>query len=152
MVVPKESEIDDRLREIDLKTALQYGTAQGYPPLYAFLRHFTREKLHPNVPYKGGPEIVLTCGNTDGWAKVVDAITNVWIEGKDPMWERQGVLCEEFVYGNALQAIRPRGLNIVPVAIDEEGMMAKGKGGLEDVLENWDFSLGKRPSLIYSVT
>ena len=53
---------------------------------------------------------------------------------------------------NAIQAARPRGLNIVPVAIDDEGMLADGKGGLEDVLENWDMSKGKRPHLIYTVT
>jgi DNA-binding transcriptional MocR family regulator len=31
-------------------------------------------------------------------------------------------------------------------------MMAKGKGGLEDVLENWDFTKGRRPHLMYTVT
>ena len=53
---------------------------------------------------------------------------------------------------NAIQAARPRGLNVVPVTIDNEGMKADGKGGLEDVLENWDFKKGKRPHLIYTVT
>lgn len=53
---------------------------------------------------------------------------------------------------NAIQTATPRGLNIVPIAIDDEGMMAKGKGGLEDVLENWDFSRGRRPHLMYTVT
>jgi len=31
-------------------------------------------------------------------------------------------------------------------------MRASGKGGLEDVLENWDETRGKRPHLIYTVT
>ena len=53
---------------------------------------------------------------------------------------------------NAIQAARPRGLGIVPVAIDDEGMLVSGKGGLEDVLENWDFSKGRRPHLMYTVT
>ena len=152
VVVPKESDTKDLLREIDLKTALQYGTAQGYPPLYAFLRQFTRNNLHPNVPYAEGPEIILTCGSTDGMAKTVEAFTNPWFEGRDPINEKEGMLCEEFAYTNALQAVKPRGLNIVPVKIDDEGMKASGKGGLEDVLENWDESRGKRPHLLYTVT
>ena len=151
-MVPKVDNEPDPLLKIDLKTALQYGTAQGYPPLYSFLRQFTRENLHPNVPYTGGPEIILTCGNTDGFAKTLDCLSNPWIEGKDWVRDRPGLLVEKFAYMNAIQAARPRGMNIVPVAIDAEGMLAAGPGGLEDVLENWDFTRGKRPHLIYTVT
>lgn len=152
IVVPKQSGTVDTLRKIDLSSALQYGTAQGYPPLYSFLRQFTRENLHPNVPYAGGPEIILTCGATDGFAKTIEALSNTWSEETDSIREREGLLVEEFAYMNAIQAARPRGLNIVPVAIDAEGMKANGKGGLEDVLENWNTSKGKRPHLIYTVT
>ena len=53
---------------------------------------------------------------------------------------------------NAVQSARPRGLNVVPVKIDLEGMVPGGKGGLEDVLENWDVRQGKRPHLLYTVT
>ncbi|MCJ1381994.1 hypothetical protein MMC17_005106 [Xylographa soralifera] len=152
VIVPGTVESSDVLRKIDLKSALQYGTAQGYPPLYTFLRQFTRENLHPNVPYAGGPEIILTCGSTDGFAKTIEALSNTWIENRDWIRDREGLLVEEFAYMNAVQAARPRGLNIVPVAIDTEGMLPAGKGGLEDVLENWDESKGKRPHLIYTVT
>lgn len=152
IVVPKQSGTVDTLRKIDLTSALQYGTAQGYPPLYSFLRQFTRENLHPNVPYAGGPEIILTCGSTDGFAKTIEALSNTWSEERDCIREREGLLVEEFAYMNAIQAARPRGLNIIPVAIDAEGMKASGKGGLEDVLENWDTNKGKRPHLIYTVT
>lgn len=152
VVVPKAVLSDNILRNIDLKSALQYGTAQGYPPLYSFLRQFTRENLHPNVPYAGGPEIILTCGSTDGFSKAIEALSNTWTENRDWIRDREGLLVEEFAYMNAIQAARPRGLNIVPVALDAEGMLASGKGGIEDVLENWDESKGKRPHLIYTVT
>ena len=152
ILVPKASSASNLLRKIDLKSALQYGTAQGYPPLYYFLRQFTRLNLHPNVPYAGGPEIILTCGATDGFAKTLEALTNTWNEDRDWIREREGVLVEEFTYMNAVQAVTPRGLNVVPVAIDNEGMMASGKGGLGEVLEYWDFAKGKRPHLIYTVT
>ncbi|KAL9099222.1 MAG: hypothetical protein Q9163_005250 [Psora crenata] len=151
VLVPKAAETPDILRKIDLKSALQYGTAQGYPPLYSFVRQFTRENMHPNVPYDGGPEIILTCGATDGFAKSLEALSNTWSEG-DPINLKEGMLVEQYAYMNAIQAAKPRGLNIVPVAIDKEGMCAEGPHGLRDVLENWDTSKGKQPHLIYTVT
>jgi DNA-binding transcriptional MocR family regulator len=108
--------------------------------------------MHPNWAYKGGPEVILTCGSTDGFSKTLEAFTNIWDEERDWIRDREGVLCEEYAYMNAIQAVRPRGLNVVPVAIDDEGMLAHGKGSLSDVLDNWDVYRGKRPHLIYSVT
>ncbi|KAL1970738.1 hypothetical protein VTN77DRAFT_2572 [Rasamsonia byssochlamydoides] len=150
--VPKESKTKNVLSKIDLLTALQYGTAEGYPPLLSFIRKFTREHLHPNVPYANGPEVILTCGSTDGFSKTIEALSNIWIEERGWIGEREGILCERFAYMMAIQAVKPRGLNVVPVAIDEQGMMASGPGGLADVLENWDFSRGRRPHLMYTVT
>jgi DNA-binding transcriptional MocR family regulator len=152
LLVPKAADTADILKKIDLASALQYGTAQGYPPLYQFLRQFTIENLHPNVPYKGGPEIILTCGSTDGFSKCIQAFNNEWSEGRDPIEEREGLLCEEYAYMNALQTAKPRGMNIAPVGIDNEGMRAEGEGGLRDVLANWDYSKGRRPHLMYTVT
>ena len=108
--------------------------------------------MHPNLPYKDGPEIILTCGNTDGFSKTLEALSNPWDAGRDWIRDREGMLLEEFAYMNAVQSARPRGLNIVPVKVDDEGMKADGKGGLEDVLENWDVRKGKRPHLMYTVT
>jgi hypothetical protein len=53
---------------------------------------------------------------------------------------------------SALQAAIPRGVQVVPVKVDLEGMLPGGPGGLEDVLENWDESKGKRPHLLYTIT
>ncbi|KAJ5573735.1 uncharacterized protein N7459_008162 [Penicillium hispanicum] len=152
VTVPKQSPAGDPVRKIDLSTGLQYGTAQGYPPLYSFLRQFAREHLHPNVPYAEGPEVVLSCGNTDGFSKTVELFTNIWNPDRDWIQQREGVLCEEFAYMNAIQTVRPRGLNVVAVAMDGQGMRASGEGGLADVLENWDFRRGRRPHLMYTVT
>jgi DNA-binding transcriptional MocR family regulator len=151
LLVPHDSGIKDPLRATDLKTALQYGTAQGYPPLYAFIRQFTRENLHPTVPYKDGPEIILTCGSTDGFSKTIECLSEKWAEG-DPIDAKPGMLVEQYCYMNAIQTVAPRGMTIAPVAIDDEGMCAKGPGGLQDVLENWDSSKGRRPHLMYTVT
>lgn len=152
MHIPKEVQASDPSRRIDLSTALQYGTADGYPPLLSFLRQFTREHLHPNIPYANGPDVILSCGNTDGLAKAIELFSTTWSPDRDWIQQRQGILCEEFTYMNAVQTARPRGLNIVTVAMDGEGMIASGKGGLAEVLENWDYRLGRRPHLMYTVT
>jgi len=152
VTVPHSSAQTNPLRKVDIATALQYGTAQGYPPLYRFLREFTQTTLHPNCPYKGGPEIILTCGNTDGFSKTLLAFSNEWSVEKDWIRDRESILCEKFAFMTAIQTAKPRGLNVVPVEVDEEGMRHDGPGGLRDILENWDYSRGKLPHLMYTVT
>ncbi|KAJ6782236.1 hypothetical protein PWT90_09225 [Aphanocladium album] len=150
--VPKSLPQADPIKRIDLSTALQYGTAGGYPPLLSFIRQFATELLHPSVPYRNGPEVILTCGSTDGFSKTVQLISNTWTPGRDPVSSRPGMLCERYVYNNAIACVEPRGIQVVPVDIDSDGMLAKGPGSLEDILENWDPRQGKRPHFIYSVT
>ncbi|KAL4886215.1 pyridoxal phosphate-dependent transferase [Aspergillus karnatakaensis] len=151
IVIPKESP-NAIPTKIDITTALQYGNAEGLPPLATFVNKFVREHLHPNVPYAGGPDTLLSTGATDGLSKAVEAFTNPWNPDRDWVHLRQGVLCEEFVYMNAVQTVQPRGLNVVPVAIDTEGMLPYGPGGLQDVLEHWDYRKGRRPHLMYTIT
>ncbi|KAI0532502.1 pyridoxal phosphate-dependent transferase [Xylaria digitata] len=152
IVVPHRDDTPDLAKKIDLTTALQYGQALGYPPLVSYVRQFTRECLHPNVPYSGGPEVALTVGSTDGFSKVLDVFTNIWVEGKNDIRERPGLLAEIFIYPLILNQAQPRGIQICPVAMDEEGMSPYGPGGLEDVLANWDDTKGKRPHLLYTVS
>ncbi|KAF7942774.1 uncharacterized protein EAE97_006228 [Botrytis byssoidea] len=152
LLIPHLSTTPNPLQKIDLTTALQYGQAQGYPPLYSFVRQFALENLHPNIPYKGGAEIVLTCGSTDGFSKAIEALSDVWSEERDWVRERPAILCEEFAYMTAVQACKPRGIQVVPVKIDLEGMIPTGPGSLEDVLENWDDSKGRRPHMMYTIT
>lgn len=154
MTVPHESHQPNVLQRIDLKTALQYGTAQGYPPLYAFIREFALTRLNPNIPYKNGAEIILTCGNTDGFNKVIDCFVNPWSPIK-PVAEREALVVEEFAYSLAIATARPRGMNVVPIAIDAEGMLAYGHPqALYNVLSNWDAAKegSKRPHMMYTVT
>ena len=94
---------------------------------------------------------MLTVGATDGFAKAIQAFQNEWSAEHDPITEKEGLLVEEFAYMNAIQTARPRGMNIVPVAMDEEGMTAEGEGGLRRVLEDWDETKGMRPHLMYTV-
>ncbi|KAF3911190.1 hypothetical protein AA313_de0209795 [Arthrobotrys entomopaga] len=135
----------------DLPTVLQYGTAKGYSPLRSFLRQFTHEYIIRDIPYHGGPDIIISCGNTDGFSQVLQLLTNTWSESHNDVTEREGVLCEEFTYIHAIQAAEPRGLQMVPVAVDAEGLLSIGPGGLDDILANWDEAKGKRPHLLYTI-
>ncbi|KAI0122890.1 aromatic amino acid aminotransferase [Xylariales sp. AK1849] len=152
ITVPQYASTSDPIKKIDLASALQYGQASGYPPLLSFIRQFARECLHPNVPYQGGPEVIFTDGSTDGMAKTLELFSNVWVEGKNDIAERPGLLSEVFMYGNVISQAQPRGIQIVPVELDDGGMAVDGPGGLEDVLANWDETKGKRPHLMYTVT
>ncbi|KAH6655278.1 aromatic amino acid aminotransferase [Truncatella angustata] len=152
ITVPTYAQTSDPLKKIDLASALQYGQAVGYPPLVSFLRQFARENLHPNVPYRTGPDVALTVGATDAMSKTLDLFTNIWVEGKNDIRERPGMLSEVFMYPSVLSQASPRGVQAVPVEMDDGGMAVDGPGGLEDVLANWDPSKGKRPHLMYTVT
>ena len=151
MVIPKISAEANIMKKIDLMTALQYGSAEGYPPLRSFVYQFTRDVLH-EVPYRDGPNILLTVGATDGFAKATALLVDPWFAETDKLTDRPGMLCEIFAYPAPLNEIKPRGVQVVPVEVDGDGMRVHGQGGLEDVLENWDPSKGKRPSLMYTVT
>jgi DNA-binding transcriptional MocR family regulator len=93
----------------------------------------------------------MSNGNTDGFSKTIAALMDEWREGIDPIDEKPGLLVEEFSYSPPSIRAKSYHANIVPVAMDNEGMLASGKGGLEDVLENWDHKKGKRPNLLYTV-
>lgn len=119
----------------------------------SFIRQFTRENLHPNVPYAGGPEVIMSCGSTDGFSKTLELLTNPWSDGAgSDIRDKPGILCEPFMYTNVLAQVQPRGITIVPVEMDDVGMRAHGVGGLASVLERWDTRKGKRPHLLYTVT
>ncbi|KAJ3575614.1 hypothetical protein NPX13_g3975 [Xylaria arbuscula] len=152
VVVPHDADETDFTKKIDLATALQYGQASGYPPLASYIRQFSRECLHQNVPYRGGVETTLTVGSTDGFSKVLDVFTNIWVEGKSDIRERPGLLVDIFTYPSAINQAAPRGVQAWPVEMDDGGMLPYGPGGLEDVLSNWDESKGKRPHLLYTVS
>lgn len=138
--------------KINISSVLQYHQSSGEKPLLHFVRQFTRENLHPSVPYAGGPEVVLTNGDLDGLSKALECLSNPWDKGRDWVCDREGILCEEFTSTTSIQAIEPRGLKIVPVKIDSEGMLPSGPRGLRDILDNWDTKNGKRPHLLYTVT
>lgn len=136
------------MRKVDVSTALQYGTAEGYPSLRHWVRYITRHVIHGHIPYKKGPEVIMTCGNTDGFNKVLQTFTDEWIDGRSPTAERPAILAERFSYPGALQTALARGIQVVAVDIDECGIVPDA---LDHVLANWNWNLGRRPHLLYTV-
>ncbi|ANB11121.1 bifunctional 2-aminoadipate transaminase/aromatic-amino-acid:2-oxoglutarate transaminase [Sugiyamaella lignohabitans] len=149
IVVPKVDSSGVNASPLDIATVLQYGTAQGIPVLYEWLKEFTTKNLHPNIPYDGGADIILSCGNTDGMHKTLATLANDWSPARNDVSEREGLLVEKFCYMSAVDSAKFKGLNIVPVDIDYQGLLADS---LEFVLANWDYSIGKRPHLLYTVS
>jgi len=152
IIVPHDTAEPNQFRKVDVKTALQYGQASGLAPLASWVQQFVTEAMIPEAPYTGGLATTMTLGNTDGFSKALEALSNTWIEGRQPIGEREGILCEEYTFMGGVSTARARGLNITPIKADHEGMLAYGKGGLADILVNWDASTGQRPHLMYTVT
>lgn len=152
IVIPKVVHEIDPTKRVDLASALQYGQVTGYQPLLSFVKQFTNEVLYPDIPYKGGVDVILNNGSTDGFSRVLQLLVDPWYEGLHPPTERQGMLCETFVFGNIITQAKPLGINIVPIEVDDEGMVAEGPGGLREVLENWDPQNGLLPHFLYTVT
>jgi DNA-binding transcriptional MocR family regulator len=141
--VPKSDADHAMDAKIDIETALQYGRGTGLPVLVDFLREFTFEHmLQGELAYdEKEADIILTCGNTDAIAKVIGAIGT----------HGDTMLVEEFCYTPAVQAVAPYGIKSQALKMDQFGMVTEGKGGLRDVLENWDPKRGRRPHFMYTV-
>ncbi|KAH8893574.1 aromatic amino acid aminotransferase [Thozetella sp. PMI_491] len=149
--IPRTAAGPNSIRRIDLDTALQYGSAQGYPPLHAWLKKLANSVYHPNIPYDGGADVLINGGSADGLAKIYELLFNPWDQDVNDFSDREGLLVEEFVYAPPIAQIRPKDVNVVPVKMDMEGLLAHGPGGLLDVVKNWDVSRGKMPHVLYLI-
>lgn len=122
----------DDSSDIPLATSLQYGISSGAPQLVDFLKKHT-EIIHD--PAYQDWEIILTVGNTQAWDSTLRTFTN----------RGDTILSEEFTFSSASECARANGLNIVPVAVDLEGIIPEA---LEKQLENWT---GPLPKLLYTI-
>jgi DNA-binding transcriptional MocR family regulator len=146
--IPKASTETDPLKRVDLATALQYGQAQGYPALLSWVQQFVAH-MHANVPYKGGPDVILSNGSTDGMNKTLELLIDPWSPETGDIRDRPGILYEPFMYAMIQSQAGPRGVQAVSVGLEGSGLQASD---LEDVLANWDYNKGRRPHLMYTVT
>lgn len=129
-----------------IEETLQYGQAGGHPELAEWIQKYVDATFE--CPYAGGFGTMISLGTTDALNKVWQVFSNEWREDL-PLESRDGLITEEFTYSLAAEVARVRGLNIVPVSLDSEGILPDS---LEDMLANWDLSKGKRPHLLYTVS
>ncbi len=94
---------------------------------------------------------MITGGSADGLAKIYDVLFDHWDEAVNAVRDREGLIVEEFVYAPPIAQVKPRDVNIVPIKMDDEGMLAYGAGGLFEVLDQWDSAQGRRPHAIYII-
>lgn len=151
MVIHKTVDEKDSTKRVYLASALQYGNPDGNPALLSWIRRFTLENLHPSVPYRNGPDVLMTGGSTDGLSKVIRIFMDAWDENKDDICDRPALLIDTFTYPGVLGEAVPRGAQVVAVKTDESGMTVSGRGGLADILSNWDDKQGRRPHLMYII-
>lgn len=138
--VPKASITSDADSELDLKTALQYQSSTGIPPLANFIQEWAvKYQNQGKIPYEG-PQTLLTGGALDGLAKCLLTFAD----------EGDAILVEADVYFSARDMMIPFGVKIVPVELDERGMSAKS---LEQILDSWDGAgSGRKPHMLYTVS
>ncbi|EPQ59207.1 PLP-dependent transferase [Gloeophyllum trabeum ATCC 11539] len=123
--------------DVNLATALQYGTATGLVPLQKFLHEFVSKVYQP--AYADFETLVQT-GNTDGWNRAALTLCN----------PGEVFLTEEWTYPSALSSVAPLGITAHPVPMDKEGMRSDS---LRQILEEWDEAATgkKRPHVMYTV-
>ncbi|GAA5915028.1 hypothetical protein JCM6882_006760 [Rhodosporidiobolus microsporus] len=123
--------------QVDLSQILQYGYSSGDPRLRAWLADYV---THVHQPATSDWEILLHCGNTDGWNKVVRLLC-------DP---GDLILCEEYTFASSISMWTSFGCRATPVKLDGNGLRADD---LERVLGTWETEHPneKRPKLLYIV-
>ncbi|CAI5756806.1 unnamed protein product [Candida verbasci] len=128
-----KNEIDNQKKlQVELARSLQYGYTEGAPELMNFIREHT-DMIH-KVPYDNW-DIIISVGNTESWDSSLRTFCN----------RGDSILVEEYSFSSALETANGQGINCVPVAMDEYGLLPNK---LENLLKNW---IGPKPKLLYTI-
>ena len=122
-------------RSLDVAAALNYANAMGSPPLVRFLTEHM-EIVH-DPPY-GDWNVCLTSGSTSS----MEIALRIFCDFGD------NVLAEEFTYPGFSAVAALIGVRVRGIAMDSEGLRSDA---LDQILSTWDFSQGRKPSLLYTV-
>ncbi|KAF2704995.1 PLP-dependent transferase [Pleomassaria siparia CBS 279.74] len=119
----------------DLSVALNYGYAGGSPQLLRFVTEHV-EMIH-DPPYNDW-DACLTCGTTSA----IDLCFQILCNRGDC------VLSEEYTYSGTIDAAKSRGLNILGVKMDDQGLSPED---LDFKLRTWDTARGRKPFVLYTI-
>ncbi|KAI5360086.1 Putative aminotransferase, class I/classII, pyridoxal phosphate-dependent transferase, major [Septoria linicola] len=119
----------------DLGYALNYGHSAGSPQL---LRWVTEHVELVHQPLYEDWATSLSCGNTSA----LDIILRMLCERGD--W----LLTEAYTYPGTLEMVKPMGVSMLGIAMDEEGLLPEV---LDYELVNWDHTRGRKPFVLYMI-
>ncbi|PPJ56830.1 hypothetical protein CBER1_10162 [Cercospora berteroae] len=119
----------------NLGYALNYGHSAGSPQL---LRFITEHVDLVHEPKYEDWATSLSCGNTSA----LDIILRMLCERGD--W----LLTEEYTYPGTLEMVKPMGIKLLGIDMDEEGLLPEV---LDTKLSNWDDTLGRKPFVLYII-
>lgn len=118
--------------QIELARALQYGGTEGQPEFLQFVKEHT-EMIH-KIPYDDW-EAVVSVGNTESW----DSTLRTFCSKGD------SILVEEYSFSSALETANGQGINTVPIAMDDFGIIPEK---LDELMSRW---IGNKPKLLYTI-
>ena len=123
--------------DVQLSSSLQYQQATGPPALPLFLREYVEKVYQPAF---ADWDVLIQCGATDGWSKVV----NMLVEPGD------AILVEEWTYPSATNAFLPLETEMFALKLDGEGIIPEY---MDELLGNWDEEKTgrRRPRLLYTI-
>ncbi len=137
--VPVEGLIDAATRVLQREgnTLSKYGLDSG-PLGYRPLREFIARKLERDAGIACTPdEVLITSGSLQG----LDLVNDVLLAPGDT------VIVEEVTYGGAITRLKRRGVNIVGVPVDHDGLSIDALRSSLEVLKG----KGVRPKFIYTI-
>lgn len=117
--VPKYT---SKASDVNLATALQYGTAQGLIALQDFTKEFIERVYQPAY---SDWTLLISTGNTDGLSRAFQTLCN----------PGEFFITEEWTYPSALASSSPYNIRPVAVEMDGEGMRSDA---LRKLLSEWD--------------
>lgn len=128
--------------KLDLKTALQYSSQNGFDELRGQIREFVKRVVRPAYDEWN---VLCTLGGADGIHKCIDILIN----------PGDTVLFEEFTFTPVLKYVSENGAITIPIKLDK--LFANEEFDyyeyLKDLLENWSTlkpNLSK-PKAIYTI-
>lgn len=121
----------------DIHIAFNYGQSVGSAQLLRFITEHT-EMMH-DPPYQD-----WCCALTVGSTSAFDMALRMFCERGDM------ILSEEYMFVSAVDTCTPLGIDVVGVAMDDEGIRADA---LDEVVTNWDEKArgAKKPHVLYIV-
>ena len=124
-----------RAGPFDMAHGLDYSDSIGHQPLLRFITEHV-EIVH-NPPYRDW-NVCLTCGSTSAFEIALRMLCN----------RGDTVLTESHTYPGFISTTVLLGLQKLGVGMDDEGLAPEE---LSRILETWDDSKGRRPSVLYTI-